>query len=157
MWKRRTFAQLLAAFVLAPLQALAQAVAPTGERLGLKGYDPVAYFTDGKPRPGASEFEYSWDGVRYRFASAAHRELFKANPDKYAPQFGGSCAMNMSNDVRCEADRSPGRSLTASSTSLPRCSDMIGSAPTRRRPLPRPQTTGQTSRILGVNENRDAL
>jgi YHS domain-containing protein len=104
MWKRRTFAQLLAAFVLAPLQALAQAVAPTGERLGLKGYDPVAYFTDGKPRPGASEFEYSWDGVRYRFASAAHRELFKANPDKYAPQFGGSCAMNMSNGVRREAD-----------------------------------------------------
>ena len=45
------FAQLLAAFVLAPLQVLAQGVAPTGERLGLKGYDPVAYFTDGKPQP----------------------------------------------------------------------------------------------------------
>ena len=85
MWKHRTFAQLLAAFVLAPLQVLAQGVAPTGERLGLKGYDPVAYFTDGKPRPGASEFEYSWDGVRYRFASAAHRESLQSEPRQICP------------------------------------------------------------------------
>ena len=104
MWKRRTFAQILAAFALAPLQVLAQGAAPTGERLGLKGYDPVAYFTDGKAQPGAPEFEYGWDGVKYRFASAAHRDIFKANPDKYAPQFGGSCAMNMSNGVQREAD-----------------------------------------------------
>jgi YHS domain-containing protein len=104
MWKRRTFAQLLAAFAVAPLEVLAQSVAPTGERLGLKGYDPVAYFTDSKAQPGAPEFEYAWDGVKYRFASAARRDLFKANPDKYALQFGGSCAMNMSNGVRREAD-----------------------------------------------------
>jgi len=108
MSKRRTVVKLLAAFTVAgvvrPLEALAQGVAPAGERLGLKGYDPVAYFADGKARPGASEFEYAWDGVRYRFASAAHRDLFKADPEKYAPQFGGSCAMNMSNGVRREAD-----------------------------------------------------
>ena len=42
--------------------------------------------------------------MRYRFANARHRDLFKANPEKYAPQFGGSCAMNMSNGVRREAD-----------------------------------------------------
>ena len=42
--------------------------------------------------------------MRYRFANARHRDLFKANPDKYAPQFGGSCAMNMSTGVRREAD-----------------------------------------------------
>ena len=45
-----------------------------------------------------------WCYIKYRFASAAHRELFKVNPDKYAPQFGGSCAMNMSNSVQREAD-----------------------------------------------------
>src|SRR4029077_17235596 len=75
MWKRRTFAKILAAFALAPLQVFARGAAPTGERLGLKGYDPVAYFTDGKAQPGAPEFEYGWDGVKYRFASAAHRDI----------------------------------------------------------------------------------
>ncbi len=108
MSERRTIVKLLAAFAVAavvrPLEALAQGAPPAGEKLGLKGYDPVAYFADGKARPGVPEFEFAWDGVRYRFASAAHRDLFKANPDKYAPQFGGSCAMNMSNGVRREAD-----------------------------------------------------
>jgi YHS domain-containing protein len=85
--------------------ALAQTAGPsTPERLGLKGYDPVAYFTLAAPTPGVAEFEFVWDGVRYRFANARHRDMFKANPDKYAPQFGGSCAMNMANGNRREAD-----------------------------------------------------
>ena len=74
------------------------------ERLGLKGYDPVAYFTLSRPTPGVAQYEYVFDGVRYRFANARHLEMFKANPDKYAPQFGGSCTMNMSAGVRREAD-----------------------------------------------------
>ncbi|HEU4662063.1 MAG TPA: YHS domain-containing (seleno)protein [Pseudolabrys sp.] len=61
--------------------------------LAIKGYDPVAYFTDGKPTPGLPEFEYVWDERRYRFASAKHRDLFKADPVHYAPQFGNYCAM----------------------------------------------------------------
>jgi len=84
-----------------PLGARAQA---KEERLALKGYDPVAYFTDAKPVEGVASYEYVWDGQRYRFASARHRDMFKANPDKYAPQFGGSCAMNMANGVRRESD-----------------------------------------------------
>jgi YHS domain-containing protein len=85
-------------------RALAQAGAPQAERLGLRGYDPVAYFTASAATPGLPEFEYIWDGVRYRFASARNRDLFKANPEKYAPQFGGLCAMNMATGVRREAD-----------------------------------------------------
>ena len=61
--------------------------------LSIKGYDPVAYFTDGKPTPGVSAFEYEWDERRCRFASAAHRELFKSDPVRYAPQFGKYRAM----------------------------------------------------------------
>ena len=61
--------------------------------LAIKGYDPVAYFTDGKPTHGLPEIEYEWDEHRYRFASAEHRELFKADPVRYAPQFGNFCAM----------------------------------------------------------------
>ncbi len=85
-------------------RALAQAGAPQAERLGLRGYDPVAYFTRSTPTRGVIEHEYVWDGVRYRFATAQHREMFKANPEKYAPQFGGLCAMNMATGIRLESD-----------------------------------------------------
>ena len=65
-------------------------------RLSISGYDPVAYFTDGKPVPGSSEFEYVWHDARWRFSSPAHRELFVVNPERYAPQYDGYCAMGAS-------------------------------------------------------------
>ena len=89
---------------LAAAAVLASPVLAQDRPLALKGYDPVAYFTDGKPTPGTTQYELAFDGQRYRFASAQHRELFKANPDKYAPQFGGLCAMNLSRGVRRESD-----------------------------------------------------
>jgi YHS domain-containing protein len=103
MSTRRKFLRVMASTAVvgsavSPIRAFAQ------ERLALKGYDPVAYFTLSAPTPGVIEYEYVWDGVRYRFANAQHRELFKTNPEKYAPQFGGSCAMNMANGVRRESD-----------------------------------------------------
>src|ERR1700730_18269128 len=62
-------------------------------KLSISGYDPVAYFTDGKPVPGKSEFEFLWHKLRWRFADGAHRELFVKDPDRYAPQYDGYCAM----------------------------------------------------------------
>lgn len=100
MVMRRTILLGLAASVL----AVGQAVAQGNEPLALKGYDPVAYFTDHKPTPGVEQYELRFDGQRYRFATATHRDLFKANPDKYSPQFGGLCAMNLSRGVRRESD-----------------------------------------------------
>jgi enamine deaminase RidA (YjgF/YER057c/UK114 family) len=64
-------------------------------RLAISGYDPVAYFTEGKPVPGRSEFEYTWHNARWRFASLAHRDTFAGNPDRYAPQYDGYCAMGV--------------------------------------------------------------
>jgi hypothetical protein len=61
--------------------------------LAIKGYDPVAYFTDGRPTRGLPEIEYEWDEHRYLFANTGHRELFKVDPVRYAPQFGDHCAM----------------------------------------------------------------
>jgi len=61
--------------------------------LAIKGYDPVAYFTDGKPVQGSAAFEFEWDDRRWRFASAEHRDLFGTSPVRYAPQFGNYCAM----------------------------------------------------------------
>jgi hypothetical protein len=72
--------------------------------LAIKGYDPVAYFTDAKPTPGLPEIEYEWDEHRYRFATAQHRELFKADPVRYAPQFGNYCAMALSKGEIVVAD-----------------------------------------------------
>lgn len=106
MSTRRAFLwAVVAAVAFGGTMATFPAVAQSGpERLGLKGYDPVAYFTLAAPTPGITEFEVVHDGVRYRFANARHRDMFRANPDKYAPQFGGSCAMNMANGIRREAD-----------------------------------------------------
>src|SRR3954462_13582531 len=104
MIKRRTILQLTAAAVLGGTLAPAFGALAETAPLALKGFDPVAYFTDAKPMEGVEQYELTWDGQRYRFASAQHRDLFKANPDKYAPQFGGLCAMNLSNGVKRESD-----------------------------------------------------
>lgn len=74
------------------------------QRVILKGYDPVAYFTDDKPTPGSSEFTATHDGATYHFASAANRDAFEADPGKYAPQFGGFCAMGVANGLKLDVD-----------------------------------------------------
>ena len=73
-------------------------------KLSISGYDPVAYFTDGKPVPGNSEFEYLWHKLRWRFADGAHRELFAKDPDRYTPQYDGYCAMGASADETAHKD-----------------------------------------------------
>jgi YHS domain-containing protein len=74
---------------------------------GIKGYDPVAYFTLGQPTPGVDQYTYRWKGVTYRFASAENLERFKADPEKYLPQYGGYCAYAMS--INRIADIDPSR------------------------------------------------
>lgn len=72
--------------------------------LAIKGYDPVAYFTLGRPVRGRPEFEYEWDELRYYFSSAEQRDLFKADPVRYAPQFGNYCAMALAKGELDEAN-----------------------------------------------------
>jgi len=72
--------------------------------MAIKGYDPVAYFTIGSPVRGLPEIEYEWDEHRYRFSRAEHRELFRADPVRYAPQFGNHCAMSLTRGEIVEAD-----------------------------------------------------
>jgi YHS domain-containing protein len=93
---RRAIGSLLILFAAVPLESAIPSMAAEQAMLAIKGYDPVAYFTDGKPEQGSPEFEYQWDGHRYRFSSERHRELFKADPAHYAPQFGNLCAMALS-------------------------------------------------------------
>ncbi|MEP2784982.1 MAG: YHS domain-containing (seleno)protein [Pseudoruegeria sp.] len=62
----------------------------------LKGYDTTAYFKTDKPAKGSTATTVTWKGATWRFASAADADLFRANPDAYAPQFGGYCTRAMS-------------------------------------------------------------
>jgi hypothetical protein len=82
---------LAAAGVLLPSRAIATGPYP----VAIKGYDPVAYFTLGKPTRGRQNIWYEWDERRYLFSSTEHRDLFKADPVRYAPQFPDFCAMSL--------------------------------------------------------------
>lgn len=64
--------------------------------VAIKGYDPVAYFTDDKAIEGSPAYSHRWLGAEWHFASARNRDLFIANPGKYAPQYGGYCADGVS-------------------------------------------------------------
>jgi YHS domain-containing protein len=72
--------------------------------VAIQGYDPVAFFTDGKPVKGRAEFLARNDGAIYYFASKEHRDLFKADPMKYEPVFGGYCAYGVSRNKLVEID-----------------------------------------------------
>lgn len=73
-------------------------------RLAVNGHDPVAYFTDGRPVEGSSSFESRYQGAVWRFASAANKAAFDADPVKYAPQYGGYCAWAVSQGYTAKGD-----------------------------------------------------
>ncbi len=64
--------------------------------IAIRGTDPVAYFTEGRPVQGVQDYAYEWQGVTWLFANAKHRDLFASNPEAYAPQYGGFCAYGVS-------------------------------------------------------------
>jgi YHS domain-containing protein len=86
---------LLALSVLgaaAALGALETGSSAAEKRVALSGYDPVSYFTDGRPEKGSAEYSAAFDDATYWFKSPEHRALFVADPDHYAPRFDGYCA-----------------------------------------------------------------
>jgi hypothetical protein len=72
--------------------------------IAIKGYDPVAYHRGGKPIEGSSKSELDWRDANWRFASAENRDLFKSDPEKYAPQYGGYCAWAVSQGYTASVD-----------------------------------------------------
>jgi hypothetical protein len=70
----------------------------------VKGYDVVAYFTEGEPVKGSSAHTFQWQGATWRFASAEHRDLFAASPADYAPQYGGYCAYAVATGYKADID-----------------------------------------------------
>lgn len=96
----------LGLFLLAGIFAVAaeKPVNTTLFGVAIKGYDPVAYFTDSAPTEGKSEFTFEWQGAKWHFANAAHLAAFQATPEKYAPQFGGYCAWAVSKGYTANID-----------------------------------------------------
>ena len=76
-------------FLLPACSAQIHPINVDADGVALKGYDPVAYFTDGRPVKGRQEFQQEWQGAKWLFASREHLAMFQENPDKYAPQYGG--------------------------------------------------------------------
>ena len=74
--------------------------------VAIKGYDPVAYFEDAKPVKGSSKFSFEWKEAEWRFKSAANREQFAADPERWAPQYGGYCAWAVSQGYTAGIDPS---------------------------------------------------
>ncbi len=70
----------------------------------LAGHDAVAYFAEGKPVIGSAAYTAQYQGAVYRFSSASNRDTFQANPQKYAPAYGGYCALGTSFGKKFEVD-----------------------------------------------------
>jgi len=98
---------ILAALALLTAAAQAGPVYTKGGK-AIDGYDTVAYFTAEKAVKGSSDYTHTWNGAKWHFSSAKNRDLFKADPTKYAPQFGGYCAWAIAENnklVKIDPDR----------------------------------------------------
>lgn len=96
-----------AAFAAPPVNTLKPGLFGGRTDTAILGYDTVAYFTVGKPVKGRDDLAFEYMGATWKFSSQAHLDLFKANPQKYAPQYGGYCAYGVSQDhlVSIEPDK----------------------------------------------------
>ena len=70
----------------------------------IRGYDPVAYFTEERPVEGSAKFSYEHNGATWYFASQKNKDLFENNPEVYTPQYGGYCAYAMSKGFVVSSD-----------------------------------------------------
>ena len=89
---------LFSAFIVFSLQAFGQKEVFSKSNEAINGYDPVAYFNESKPVKGTKEFKYVWKDATWLFSSQKNLDAFKADPEKFAPQFGGFCAYGVSDN-----------------------------------------------------------
>ncbi len=103
-----TVPMLVAFIVSAGFAAAAAAeedpVFTTRGNAAIRGYDPVAYFARGEATKGDRDVTHEWQGAEWRFASLENRDMFAADPEKYAPQYGGYCAWAVSRNYTAPTD-----------------------------------------------------
>jgi YHS domain-containing protein len=88
----------------APAAAKDPVYSSTFSSLAVSGYDPVAYFAEGRPVEGRSDHELEWNGATWRFSSAGNLAAFRADPAAFAPQYGGYCAWAVSQGYTASTD-----------------------------------------------------
>jgi hypothetical protein len=101
--RRRRLLWVVPGLCLAASPSVAETM-PTGRRIAIGGYDPVAYFADGQPHKGSETLWFAFDDAVYLFRNAEHRATFAADPERYAPQYAGFCAGGVSKGYKVEPD-----------------------------------------------------
>lgn len=84
--------------------AFAQSQSVDSKGVALKGHDPVAYMTEGKPVQGMEKFMAKHDGATYHFSSEKNRDTFVSQPSRFAPQYGGFCAYGAAKGGKFDVD-----------------------------------------------------
>jgi len=109
----------------------------------IRGYDPVAYFNEDGPVKGSPENSFSYQGATWQFTSAENRDTFAADPEKYAPAYGGYCAWAVSQGYTAPSTRAHGRSATGGFISTTRRPCVRAGRSTRTATSPQPTATGR--------------
>ena len=104
LWLGMLLVMLSALGLALPAAADGVVNASSFTRTAIAGVEPVAYFIEGKPVEGKSEFAHDWMDATWYFASAENRDLFAADPEKYAPQYGGYCAFGVASGYAVSID-----------------------------------------------------
>lgn len=104
MKKFTTCAMIVFVCLFIGLPDWASAASPEDSTVGVGGYDPVAYFKDGKAMKGSGWHVAHYQGVTYVFANKKNRKMFEAEPDKYLPAYGGYCAYGVAVGKKFVAD-----------------------------------------------------
>ena len=97
-------AMSFSALAAKPVNTLKNSFFASQTDTAINGYDTVAYFTKNSPVKGSDANTYEWKGAKWKFESQANLELFKSNPEKYAPQYGGYCAYGVATDNLVKVD-----------------------------------------------------
>ncbi len=142
---RRSTIRLILMTAASPFAGSITSFAGDAPPLAIKGFDPVAYFTVGRPVRGLPEIEFEWDEYRYRFSTPEHRALFKADPVRYAPQFANFCAMAL---TRGEVDEANPQYWLISQGKLYLFGKPVGPALFRR---------GLAENVAKANQNRGRI
>jgi YHS domain-containing protein len=101
--KRLLILSVIAVLASAQIHAQKSAVFSSSSK-AIRGYDPVAYFTENKAVKGSSELVYNWMNANWYFSTQQNLDMFKADPDKFAPQYGGYCAYGCSEGHKAPTD-----------------------------------------------------
>lgn len=103
---RKTFLGVILALLFVSSNALGLDKVSTGifSNVAVKGYDTVAYFTQGEAVKGSKDFSHDYNGATWRFSTQEHLDLFKSDSEKYAPQYGGYCAYAISQNTTAPID-----------------------------------------------------